>query len=219
MSSGDVVRGWGFGAGGWRVMRGVGSLVIASLALSCAHVVKSTYLRPDYDQVDRTQTKRIAIAIAPVPDHNQKVGDLWALMAKRTLRLKRDYIVKSAVAQDVPGPSYDWKSQCAEGIEGVLWISPAMAPTKNGFQTSLVAHLFRCRDGEEIWNATAQGHWPSHDEGLKEVTARYVADVGPEVEPYVVPTHRILRGLVDAVPQVTLNDKDKEEKIEVEAEE
>ena len=193
--------------------------VVAILAVSAAACgpVRKTSLRPDYDQVDKHRTKRLAIVTHPAPDGNPQVAELWTRVARDYVNLKRQYIVREQLgAQQLDG-ALEPAKLCGEGIDGVLWLQPKMTRRNTGFETEVKAQLVRCTDGQEVWSAEAGGSWPSEDKKLEGTTNVYVEEFGPEVKPYVAPTFQLLRATLDTLPDVVLTDEEKDEKIEYSA--
>ncbi|HLL54521.1 MAG TPA: MXAN_6521/LA_1396 family lipoprotein [Myxococcaceae bacterium] len=196
---------------GMRILFAGAALLL--LGSGCA-TVRASRIRPDYDQYDRQQTKRLVVVVQPLPDGNAKVGELWATVARRYVNQKRDFIAKESRA--VAGAPVDPRSHCAEGLEGVLWLTPRMEKKGEGFEALANGILIRCSDGQEVWSGEAGGSWRSQDPQLTEVTAVYVSELGPEVEPYVPPTLNLLRPLLDTLPFPELTtDAEKDEKIEL----
>lgn len=190
-------------------------LVLGLAMLAGCATVKSHRLRPDYETVDKTQVKRLAVVTQPLPDGKQAVGDLWSLIARRYVNQNRDFIAKANTALSGAPQDATFKAQCAEGIEGILWLSPDVKQAGKGVEASVKAQLLRCRDGEEVWAAEAAGSWPSEDARYKELTAQYTGELGPEVTPYVAPTFRLLSATLDTLPKPALSDADVNEKIEL----
>jgi probable lipoprotein (TIGR04455 family) len=189
-----------------------GSLALVLMGTGCT-AVRHSRIRPDYDQVDRQQTKRLVVVVQPLPDGQAKVGELWATVARRYINQKRDFIAKESRA--VPEAQLEPRSQCAEGLEGVLWLKPTVEKKGEGFEMQANGVLLRCSDGQEVWSAEAGGSWKSQDPGLEAVTAIYVTELGPEVAPYVPPTLNLLRPLLDTLPNPVLTEDDQTEKIEL----
>jgi len=187
---------------------------LVALASGCA-TVRWSRVRSDYDAIDKRQTKRLVIVTHPLPDGKPKVGELWSKVARDYVNLKRQFIIKAFCSAG--GAAFDPRSQCAEGVEGVLWLDPKMTPRDAGFESQVKASLVRCRDGQEVWAAEAGGTWRSDDEGLKETVKLYSDDLGPEVAPYVVPTWRLLIPTLNTLPDPILNEEEKDEKIELSA--
>ena len=184
----------------------------AVAALSGCATVRMHRLRADYEQVDRSRTKRLVVVTQPLPDGKPKVGELFALIAKRYVNMKRDFIVKKALFQAEP---FQPQAVCGDGLEGVLWLHPTVTAVAGGMEEQLEARLLRCGDGEEVWAADAGGSFPSTDERLTQVTLDYVAEVGAEVGPYVAPAMNLLRPTLDTLPFPVLTEQDKDEKIEL----
>lgn len=187
-------------------------LALAVLALAPACIIRESRLRPDYDKVDKLQTKRLAVVTQPLPEGVQSLGDLWSLIARRQVNLKRQFIVKETAALV---EAFEPRSRCKAGIEGVLWLKPDVKRDGKYLFTEVKATLFRCTDGAVVWEAEGGGRWPQKDEEVKEITARYVSELGLDVESYVGPTFHLIKALVDQMPDPVLNEQDKDEKIEL----
>ena len=191
------------------------ALALGLVLLAGCATVKSSRVRPDYEAVDKTQVKRLAVVTQPLPDGRQEVGELWSLIARRYVNQNRDFIARSSIA--FPGTPEDtsFKGLCVENLEGILWLSPDVKRTGKGLEAAVKAQLVRCRDGQEVWGAEAAGSWPSEDERYKETIAQYTSELGPEVSPYVAPTFRLLSATLDTLPRPQLSEADVEEKIEL----
>jgi probable lipoprotein (TIGR04455 family) len=190
------------------VKRIAGGLMVAALA-GCA-TVKSTMVRKDYEQVDAKQTVRLIVVVAPFPAGSEAVGKLWGAVARRYANDHRDFIVKSAIAAQAEPANL-----CAEGVEGLLRLTPTAAIKGSGVEASVVAALTRCRDGELVWRAEAGGSWQSVDANVKEVGDHYATELGEEVRPYVAPAYHLLKETLDTLPTPVLDDKGKDEKIDL----
>lgn len=186
-----------------------------ALLAGCA-TVKSSYVRPDYETVDKQQVKHLAVVTQPLPDGKQSVGDLWSLITRQYVNQNRDFIVKKNVALPDAPQDPKFKALCTEGTEGVLWLEPTTMTLKGkGAEAGLKAQLVRCRDGEQVWSAEAAGSWPSEENLYKERTAEYAQQFGPEVTPYVAPSIRLLWPTLKTLPKPELTDAEKDEKIEL----
>jgi probable lipoprotein (TIGR04455 family) len=190
--------------------RAVLALAAPSLLLGC--VIREARLRPDYDKVDKLQTKRLAVITQPLPEGVQSLGDMWSVMARRQVNLKRQFIVKETAATV---EAFEPRSRCKAGIEGILWLKPNVRRDGKYMFTGVEATLFRCSDGSVIWEAEGAGRWPQKDDEVQQVTATYVKEFGPDVETYAGPTFHLLKALVDSMPDPVLDEKDKDEKIEL----
>ncbi len=165
------------------------------LLVACSPVQQSR-VRDDYPAVDRTQTLRLKIVVAPLPDGSQDVGDLWALMARSHVNQHRDFIAVEDVAAAAVPPD-----ACSEDIEGLLLLAPQVARDGDGVEAAVNARLTRCRDGEEVWAAEAAGSWASDDDDLAGVRAHWVKALGEPVSAYVVPSFRLLTATLDELPR------------------
>ncbi len=191
------------------------ALVLGLVLLAGCATVRSSRVRPDYETVDKTQVKRLAVVTQPLPEGKQEIGELWSLIARRYVNQNRDFIAKANLAIAGPPEDTSHKGLCVEGIEGILWLSPDVKRSGKGVESAVKAQLLRCRDGQEVWAAEAAGSWPSEDERYKELTAQYTSELGDGVAPYVGPTFRLLSATLDTLPRPQLNDADVEEKIEL----
>ncbi|MHB8877053.1 MAG: MXAN_6521/LA_1396 family lipoprotein [Myxococcaceae bacterium] len=195
-------------------MRGALGLAVLAAALAApgCSAVKMHRVRPDYEQVDKTRTKRLVVVTQPLPDGQEKVGQLFSLVARRYVNQKRNFIVKKDLAQ---AGAFQPAALCGEGLEGVLWLQPTLKRAGEGVEASVRAMLLRCSDGQEVWAADAGGSFASTDELLKQVTADYAAELGAEVTAYVAPAFNLLRPTLDTLPDPVLTDDDVTEKIEL----
>lgn len=186
-------------------------LGLLALSSSCS-VVKHSMVRDDWAATDRSKVKRLVVVVQPLPDGNEKAGELFARIARRYVNMKRDFLVKQ---EKVVATAPELASLCGgdEAIEGVLALTPAVTKKNGGFEIGLKGSLKRCGDGREAWTADAGGSFPSKDDLLIEVTKTYVQEIGPEVEPYVAPAMNVLRPVLDTLPQPQLSEQDQDEKI------
>jgi probable lipoprotein (TIGR04455 family) len=185
---------------------------VALGVLSGCSIVKRYTVRDDWATVDRSKVKRLVVVVQPLPDGQDKAGELFARIARRYVNMKRDFLVKQErFAATMP----ELATLCGgdDAIEGVLRLTPAMTRKDSGFEIELKAALLRCGDGREAWTAEAGGSFPSKDERLVEVTKTYVGELGGEVEPYVAPAMNVLRPVLDTLPQPLLSEQDQDEKI------
>jgi probable lipoprotein (TIGR04455 family) len=166
------------------------------LLLAACSPVQQSRVRDDYATADRTQTVRLKIVVAPLPEGSQDVGDLWSMMARSHVNQHRDFIVtEDLAAADVPADA------CSQGIEGVLRLEPQVKRAGDGVEAAVKARLTRCRDGEEVWAAEAAGSWDADDDDLVGVRAHWVKELGEPVSAYVVPSFRLLTATLDELPE------------------
>jgi probable lipoprotein (TIGR04455 family) len=187
-------------------------LVILFLCCIGCSVVKSHQAREDWPHEDHRRVKRLAVVVHPLPAGSAKAGETFARIARRYVNMKREFLVKQEVVQaDAPKP----ESLCGtdERIEGLLLLDVRMQPRGGGFEVDLLASLARCPDLRPAWTARAAGSFPSMDPGLREVTAVYVRELGPEAERFVAPAMNVLRPTLDTLPQPELDEDDKNEKM------
>ncbi len=166
--------------------------------------------RDDWTTVDQTKVKRLAVVVQPLPAGQESPGRLMAQVARRYVNMKREFLVMSSTAL---AGTFDAKTSCTEGLDGLIWLKPTVTAKGDGFEASVEARLIRCYDGQEAWVADAGGSFPSHDDGLKEVAANYGKELGTEVEPYVPLAMNLLRPVLDTLPKPVLTEDDVTEKM------
>lgn len=197
-------------------------LAVATLLSACGPSLQS-HVRDDWATVDRTQVRRLSVVSAPLPDAADAnaaalQGTLWSLMARRYVNQHRDFVVR---AQGT-APAFDLAAQCTatassggHAFEGTLHLAPRLIPRGDEAEVTVDARLLRCRDGEPVWTGRAQGSYPTTDAELLALTEHYVRELGEPVRPWVAPVFRVLRALLDTLPQPVLDDETQVEKIEL----
>src|SRR5690242_15123924 len=120
------------------------ALVLSAALLCACATVKASHLREDYEQVDKQRVKRLLVVSAPIPEGGPKVAELFSLIARRDINLKRNFLVKDGVAASELGPV---KDRCGEGYEGVLHLEPTLHREDAKVAAGLKARLLRCVDG------------------------------------------------------------------------
>ena len=174
------------------------SLVAAATLSACSPVRQAT-TRPDYDTVDRTRTLRLVAVTTPLPAGLERVGDLWAGIARKWANQHRDFlVVEDFGAAEMPA------DLCSEGVQGILHLKPTARLADDGAEVEVIARLLRCEDQVEVWVASAGGAWRSEDDDLTEIKRYWARVLGPEVEPWVVPTYRLLTATLETMPSPAL---------------
>jgi probable lipoprotein (TIGR04455 family) len=178
----------------------------------CA-VVKMARVSPEWERGDRERVKRLLVLTAPHPAADEQVARLWSTLAARQVDLKRNFIIVEKLA--LPGLQPPPASQCDQHpVDAVLWLRPTAVQVGAGAEVSVEGRLFRCTDGVELWAADAAGSWPSRQQRLQQTIAQYVEEFGPEVEPFVAPSYRLLQATLETLPDPVLTEDDQLEKIE-----
>lgn len=189
---------------------------LAVLLAACGPTLQS-HVRDDWATVDRAQVRRVSVVATPVAGDPAQ-GLLWALVARRYVNQHRDFVVRGhgTAAQ------FDLAAQCtataASGglpFEGTLHLTPHLQHAGDEAAVTVDARLLRCRDGEAVWTGRAQGSYATTDAELQELTAHYVRELGEPARPLVAPVFRVLRALLDTLPQPVLDDELQVEKIEL----
>lgn len=160
---------------------------------------------------DRNTLKRVAVVVQPLPNGDEKAGAMFARLVRRYVHQKKEFLLVSDTARGAP-PA-DNATDCVEKVDGVLWLQPTFKPSGDGYELDVKASLLRCSDFQEVWASEGGGSFASKDEGLKEVAATYAREFGDVVEPYVAPTMRLLRPMLDTLPNPQLTSADQDEKM------
>ena len=183
---------------------------IALLGLVACGPSVHSQVRSDYEQIDRTQVRRIEVVVAPLPTGDALQGQLWSLLARRYINQHRYFIVKkhSAVAEFT-------LAQHCNGQEGALHLAVVPAPAGAEVAVEVQGELLRCRDGEIVWSGTVKGKWRSDEANVAELRGHYVAELGAGVEPMVAPAFYALRALLETLPRPNLDEAAEMEKIEL----
>lgn len=190
------------------------------LPLLACSAVKMQRVREDYASEDRQKTKRLLISVAPAPAGDEKVRELWRLLARRYVNQKRDFLVRERPEETLEAEraaGFDPLSLCqsSENLEGVLHLEPSVKREGGGVEGSVLGRLLRCRDGAEVWAALAEASYESKDKDFTSLTEQYVEELGADVEPYVAPSFRLLKAALDTLPEPVLSEEDIDEKIEL----
>lgn len=188
-------------------------------SLGCS-AVKMQRVRDDYAAEDRQKTKRLLVSVAPAPANDEQVRELWRVLARRYVNQKRNFLVRERPEETAGAESaaaFDPISLCptSENLEGVLHLEPNVRREGDGVEGSVLARLLRCRDGVEVWAALAEASFRSEDDDLKAVTEQYTEALGAELTPFVAPSFRLLKAVLDTLPEPALSDEDVDEKIEL----
>jgi probable lipoprotein (TIGR04455 family) len=197
--------------------RALVSLVLLLLP-ACASTLKSSRVSPDYAQADRASLKRLRVLTAPVPAGvDPQLGELWSRVARRYVNQKRNFIAKAHGSLPTRPDADALRAACTEeeGLEGLLWLEPTQVTRVGkgpdaGVEAAVHAQLLRCRDLREVWAADAAGSFASEDAQLKESAALWTQGLEPSVEPYAAPAFRLLRPLLDSLPEPTPPSSDEE---------
>ncbi len=185
--------------------------LLVVLSSGCS-VVKAARVADDWPREDGARVKRLAVVVQPLPDGQPKAAEAFARIARRYVNQKRDFLVKVELPQ-AEAPALAAVCGGEERIEGVLFLRVTLERKGGGFEATLEGRLARCGDGREAWAVQAAGSFDAADEGLREVTAVYVRELGPEVEPYVAPAMNLLRPALDTLPNPVLTEEDRDEKL------
>ncbi len=187
----------GSSMGGW-----IAAAAVASLTAACSPVQK-TWTRPDYAQVDRTQTVRISVVTAPAPDGDKTLGEFWSALARTYINQHRDFlVVEDYTEAEVPA------DVCSGNLQGYLVLVPTYTARPGGAAAAVSATLTRCRDRQPVWTAQAAGDWDSDDDDLVEARRHWTTRFGEGIDAAVVPSYRLLTGTFEVLPKPELPNED-----------
>lgn len=193
--------------------------VLALLTLAAVGCTPLRYaqVRPDYDRVDRERTKRLLVVTTPNPQNEPRLGELWSTVARRYVNAHRQFIARASQGAPEGAAAADPLQLCSPEYDGVLWLKPTVARHENAgtVHAAVAARLLRCRDGGLVWSAGAEATFKSDDPDVKELGEIYVAELGEEVRPYFPATFKLLKTVLDTLPDPVLTEADKDEKIEL----
>ena len=168
-----------------------------------------TYVAPGYSSTSADAVKRITVA-AWAPESQAGAASVIARIAADFVKLRKNYIVPESAALK------GWEEGCKENRDGVLSVRVLKSEVeKEDVALTVAVELFRCRDGALLWRAEGKGDGKSNDENLKEMVASYARDVDPAATQFAAPAFVVLQDVLNAMPDVVLNDAEVEEKIEL----
>jgi probable lipoprotein (TIGR04455 family) len=194
-----VTRGPGYGLRA----PGLAFAAVALLAAGCGSA--SARLREDdWNRTDRLQVKRIGIVVTSMPDGTPPaVAKLAERMAKRYMALRKE----SFVVLGTGNPAQS-------GAQGMLLLDLVKLDRDDAsVDVQLWARLVRAKTQAEVWRCDTGVSHDWDDKDLELQRARYVKELGREVEPYVAPLFVALKRTLDELPAPVLNDADIEEKL------
>lgn len=168
-----------------------------------------SYAAPGYSSTAADAVKRITVS-AWAPEGQAGAAPVMARIAADFVKLRKNYIVPESQA------SKGWEDGCKENRDGVLNVRMLDSKIeKEEVELTVAVELFRCKDGALLWRAEGRGDGKSTDENLKEMVANYARDVDPAATQFAAPAFVVLQDVLNAMPDVVLNDAEVEEKIEL----
>lgn len=201
-------------------MKGIKLLLILSLgAMASGCAVRSVYVKPDFEQVDRQNLKRVLVSATPIPGQPAKAAELLASMSRRHINQHKDYL---AVDYEVLKDAAKWKALCKvqeddEPVHGVVRVMVAKLLADGGDLTvDLTADLQRCDSGALVWKVEADLTNDQKDEDLKELANVYRKEFGALADSLAAPFFLVIRAAFDSLPSPVLTDEETMEKIELE---
>lgn len=191
------------------------ALLLAALGLfapGCA--VRSVYVKPDFEQKDKNEVKRLAVGATPIPGQQEKAAELLARMARRHINMHKDYLAtEEQVLKDPAG----WRDLCGEEIHGVVRVMVARLLSEGGDLTvDMTADLQRCDSSALVWKVEIDDTNEQKNEDLKELAGVYRREFGEVADALAAPFFVLLKTAFDSLPSPVLTDEETMEKIELE---
>lgn len=179
-------------------------------------VIQHSYLRPGYAEHDAAVLKRIVVVMSESKQPlDRGLGKLLPVVAREYLSVQKDYIV-FPTAIDQTGQT---ASICKGNpkLNGVLFLSVRhVERSERSVTLGLGGELHTCEEPRVVvWRVHAKDTQSSDDPDLKTVAESYSNRLGAEVKPYAVPVYLTLRRLLEELPNPTLTEDEKLEKIEL----
>lgn len=176
------------------------------LVLAACGTVQSVYLHPEFSAVHANRIARLAI-VADVVGEGAR-PELWLKLAQRYTNDHRDFLVKRAVESA--------ESSCNSGaVDGIMSVHGTQQEDGAQVLLTAVVSIQNCL-GQKIWEASASGTYDAVDPELVELARSYQDELGEDVATYVPGAFRILRDVLERLPQPLLSDEYILEKIDLE---
>lgn len=183
-------------------------VALSFLAFAGCSNVAHVYKAPGYESLADTAVKRIIVG-GWSPE--AAASPVLARVAGDFVKLRKDYIVVETL-----GLTRGWEEGCKENIQGVLLVRALeTAVQKDEVRMSLATELYRCGDGALLWRAEGDGDADPADDNLTAMVTNYANELGDAAKTYAAPAFVILQDVLNALPNVKLNDQEVEEKIEI----
>lgn len=178
------------------------------------------YVCTNYDWDEKYNLKRIHVYnITNLKNNNANL--LFRNIAKSYIKNRREYLVRgTSIPSGKRVTSSMVRSTCRsnKGLEGVL-VNRLTKIGQNKREVKLRADsiLYRCHaKGKIVWQSIVEDSYSVKDDGIKVTVDSYVSEHGEEIRSLVAPMFHLTRVLYESLPDPELNEKDIEEKIELE---
>jgi probable lipoprotein (TIGR04455 family) len=193
-------------------------LTATALAAPGCGSVDALYVRDDYDRVDRSTLKRIAIIAVAAEDAPHDLPQLMAALAKKHIQQHTTYIVLKTARLETSAPAPADVTKLEERLDGALILRATRVSREDDeVEIAITARLVRARDGVEVWRAEGEDDFETADPDLEKLTTTYRRKYGDTADTFVAPLFLLLRDLFEDLPSPTLTDEDKDEKILLES--
>ncbi|MEL7304186.1 MAG: MXAN_6521/LA_1396 family lipoprotein [Myxococcota bacterium] len=200
-------------------MRGtfVGVLMVLA-AVGCSSL-DARYLKAGYDSTAAGAVKHITV-VSVAPD--VELARLLGRIASERVKLKMNYLVYDEQIA-VPG----WSSGCTlddenaeqdedREIDGVLALQVLEDITAdNEVEFTIEGRLMRCRDGALLWRAQVTDSASSNDDDLESFAESFRDEFPAQAPRAAIPLLVSLIDLLEALPDVVLNEDEEIMKIEL----
>ena len=187
------------------------ALILFFASMGCT--VKYTYLKPNYNKVERQSLKRIALVIEPYKALPENINNLLFTIEKEYLSIKTNYIIKNQIivlenqnAQNVCRSKFKLNGYLITRLE-------ELKIRKNNVDIALRLILYDCSHNK-IWESYGKNSYRSNDSSLRATIDSLTNRTGENVRLFVAPIYRLTNLLLKSLPQPNLTDEEEIEKIE-----
>jgi len=185
--------------------------LLSAAAFSSGCAVRSVYVKPDFEKVDRLNLKRVAVAATPLSQAPPRVAHLLARIARRYIHQHKDYLV---LGDTVIKQAARYKSLCKDGIQGVVRVMvEAMEQDSDHLTVEMAADLLRCDSGAVVWRVEIRDRNEQRDDDLKELAGVYLREFGAVATKYAAPLFIVVKAAFESLPSPQLTDEETMEKI------
>ncbi len=153
--------------------------------------------------------KRIVIISDPFPQ-NRDLAALISAMTRDLIKANRNYLLFGTAATERE------VAEACKTLDGVLRMSVSRADAVGGhIDLEITGELRRCSDKSAVWTATARASGKSRNRSLKNLVQNYAEKYGDQAEVYAAPAFKIIKDIVEAMPNPELTEDDLMEKIDL----
>jgi probable lipoprotein (TIGR04455 family) len=172
--------------------------------------VRHRFIVEGYKKNPGQMIKRIVIISMPPPQNGDLAG-LISAMTRDLIKANRNYLVYGTVSTERE------VAEACKTLDGVLKMSVERADAAGGLiDLEITGELRKCSDKSAVWSANARASGKSRNRSLKNLVQNYVEEHGNLAEVYAAPAFKIIKDIVEAMPNPELTEDELIEKIDLE---